>query len=73
MDIKNVRDYMNMSQKEFSEFWGININTLQNWEQGRAKAPDYLQNIFYRYFDLDTRYKAQMAAFDNFRGLCSKE
>lgn len=57
MDIKSVRDYMNMSQKEFSEFWGININTLQNWEQGRAKAPDYLNNIFFKYFDLETRYK----------------
>ena len=38
MDIKSVRDYMNMSQKEFSEFCGININTLQNWEQGRTNS-----------------------------------
>ena len=62
MDIKSVRDYMNMSQKEFSEFWGINVNTLQNWEQGRAKAPDYLNNIFFKYFDLEARYKNLLAA-----------
>lgn len=73
MDIKSVRDYMKMSQKEFSEFWGININTLQNWEQGRAKAPDYLQEFFFRYFDLEGRLKAQEKAFDNFVGLCSRD
>ena len=37
MDIKRVRDYMKMSQREFAEFWGINIDTLQNWEQGRCR------------------------------------
>ena len=73
MDIKSVRDYMKMSQREFSEFWGINIDTLQNWEQGRSKAPDYLQNFFFRYFDLETRLKAEKKAFDNFRGLVSEE
>lgn len=54
MDIKSVRDYMKMSQKEFAEFWGINIDTLQNWEQGRSKAPDYLENFFYKYFALES-------------------
>lgn len=62
MDIKRVRDYMNMSQKEFAEFWGINVNTLQNWEQGRAKAPDYLENFFNKYFDLESRYKNMLNA-----------
>lgn len=55
MDIKSVRDYMKMSQREFAEFWGINIDTLQNWEQGRSKAPDYLENFFFKYFELESK------------------
>lgn len=58
MDIKRVRDYMKMSQREFAEFWGINIDTLQNWEQGRSKAPDYLENFFFKYFELESKCKS---------------
>ena len=68
MDIKRVRDYMKMSQSEFSEFWGININTLQNWEQGRSQAPDYLENFFFKYFELETKLKAEKKAFDKYVG-----
>jgi putative transcriptional regulator len=37
--IAEVRARHGLSQREFAELLGIDINTLQNWEQGRNK-PD---------------------------------
>lgn len=46
---KEVREHLKMSQKEFSASFGIPLNTLQNWEQGRripdATAISYLKTI----------------------------
>ncbi len=35
VDIKNIRQQFDLSQREFAGLLGISINTLQNWEQGR--------------------------------------
>jgi DNA-binding transcriptional regulator YiaG len=37
--IAEVRARRGLSQREFAEVLGIDVNTLQNWEQGRNK-PD---------------------------------
>lgn len=37
--VKRLRWRLNMSQKEFSEAYGIPIGTIRDWEQGRSK-PD---------------------------------
>ncbi len=37
--IAEVRARHGLSQREFAELLGIDVNTLQNWEQGRNK-PD---------------------------------
>ena len=42
MDIKKLRNYVRMSQREFSSYFGIPIGTLRNWEQGIASPPDYV-------------------------------
>ncbi len=34
-DIKQIRDALCLSQKEFSELVFVSVKTLQNWEQGR--------------------------------------
>ena len=73
MNIKTLREDMKMSQSEFANCFGFNINTLQNWEQGRSKTPEYVFNLFFKIFDLETRLKAERKAFDNFVGLCSEE
>lgn len=31
-----------MSQRDFAAKFDINLDTLQNWEQGRTKTPDYV-------------------------------
>lgn len=42
MDIKELRNRLNMSQREFSTLIGVPLGTLRNWEQNIAKAPDYV-------------------------------
>ncbi|MBF0437361.1 MAG: helix-turn-helix domain-containing protein [Magnetococcales bacterium] len=34
-DAKAIREKLGMSQSEFCKTYGIPLNTLQNWEQGR--------------------------------------
>jgi putative transcriptional regulator len=36
-DIKRVRHQLHLSQSAFAAFMGINLRTLQEWEQGRRK------------------------------------
>ncbi|MBL7131157.1 MAG: type II toxin-antitoxin system MqsA family antitoxin [Candidatus Omnitrophica bacterium] len=35
--VKNIRKKLHVSQAEFAYMIGVNINTLQNWEQGRRR------------------------------------
>ena len=36
-EIKEIRDTLHVSQREFALMIGVSIRTLQNWEQGRRK------------------------------------
>jgi putative transcriptional regulator len=48
-DAKVIREHLDMSQRAFSETYGIPLATLQNWEQGRNRpdktASAYLWSI----------------------------
>lgn len=65
MNIKKLREDLGMSQSQFAENFGINIDTLQNWEQGRSRTPEYVFNLLFKIFDLEARLKAERKAFDN--------
>lgn len=39
VDVKAIRQSLNMSQAEFARRFGFSIDSLQNWEQGR-RFPD---------------------------------
>lgn len=45
MEIKKLRKYIGMSQREFSSYFGIPTGTLRNWEQGIASPPSYVLNM----------------------------
>lgn len=47
-DIQKLRKEMNMTQKEFADYFGFNLRTLQNWEIERVKTPDYLIELLKR-------------------------
>jgi transcriptional regulator with XRE-family HTH domain len=47
MDIKELRTKIGFSQRRFSEYFGIPVGTLRNWEQGIASPPVYVFNMIY--------------------------
>ena len=42
MDIKELRQTVNMTQRQFANHFGIPLGTLRNWEQGIATPPEYV-------------------------------
>ena len=47
MKISELRNAVNMSQRQFAQHFGIPVGTLRNWEQGIATPPEYVfQMIF---------------------------
>ncbi|MGB2682931.1 MAG: helix-turn-helix domain-containing protein [Candidatus Competibacter sp.] len=35
IDVRRIRKQLDMSQKAFAEYFGVNLRTVQDWEQGR--------------------------------------
>lgn len=35
IDVRRIRKKLGMSQKVFAEYFGVNLRTIQDWEQGR--------------------------------------
>lgn len=48
MDIRELRGATGMTQKDFSQFYGIPISTLRKWEQGEASPAPYVINLIAR-------------------------
>ena len=46
--IKRMRSYLEMTQEQFSDAYGIPVRTLQQWEAGRRKPPEYVVNLLER-------------------------
>lgn len=46
--IKDLREQMGLSQSQFAKEFGFNIRTLQEWEYGRTKTPDYVISLLTR-------------------------
>lgn len=45
MTIKELRTAANMTQTAFSEYLGIPKRSIENWEGGQRKCPEYLLNL----------------------------
>lgn len=41
----NLRKSTGMNRKEFAEYFGIPYRTVQDWELGNRKMPDYLLRL----------------------------
>jgi putative transcriptional regulator len=39
VDVKNVRQSLQMTQEQFAKRFGFKLCTLQQWEQGRRSPP----------------------------------
>jgi DNA-binding transcriptional regulator YiaG len=45
MKIRNLREETGMTRKEFSEHTGIPVRTLEDWEAGRRRPPEYIPRL----------------------------
>ncbi len=43
--IRELRDSVGMTRKEFSEHVGIPVRTLEDWEAGRRTPPEYIPKL----------------------------
>lgn len=64
-EIKKMREEAGMTKKMFSDFFGIPFRTLQDWEAGLRKPPDYVVRL------LPYKLKAEWD-YDNQRPKTSK-
>lgn len=45
MTIKELRTACDMTQKEFSEYFGIPKRTIEDWEANRRKPAEYIEKL----------------------------
>ena len=48
-ELKQIRADLGMSRKAFSEYIGIPLRNLEEWEAGRRKMPEYLLRMLIYY------------------------
>lgn len=47
IDVQRIRQKFNMTQKDFSSVFGIELRTLQDWEQGRRIPSGASRNFLF--------------------------
>ena len=45
MEIKILRSLTRMTQQAFADYFGISKRTVENWEGGQRKCPEYLLDL----------------------------
>lgn len=45
MSIKELREKTGLSQSKFAEYLNISVRTVQYWEQGKRKPPEYVTEL----------------------------
>lgn len=48
MTVKEIRKITGLSQARFGEFYGIPKRTIEDWETGRRKPPEYVLELLER-------------------------
>lgn len=47
--MKNIREKAGLNRREFSDYIGIPLRTLEEWEAGRRRMPDYVLRLLAYY------------------------
>ena len=47
--LKKIREDLGMNRTEFSQYMGIPLRTLEEWEAGRRRMPDYVLRLIAYY------------------------
>ena len=51
--VKDLRELLGYTQSEFSKAYGIPKRTIEDWEGGRRKAPEYVMTLLCRAVEQD--------------------
>ena len=51
--LKEIRETLGLSRKAFSEYIGIPLRNLEEWEAGRRKMPEYLLRMMIYYVKMN--------------------
>ena len=53
MKLIELRESTGMTRREFCEYFGIPYRTMQDWELGNRKMPDYLLRLMIYKINID--------------------
>ena len=51
--LKSIRADLGLNRKQFSEYMDIPLRTLEEWEAGRRKMPDYVLRLILYYSKME--------------------
>lgn len=51
--LKKIREDLGMNRTEFSQYMGIPLRTLEEWEAGRRQMPDYVLRLIVYYTKME--------------------
>lgn len=60
--IRDLRESIGLTRKDFSEHIGIPVRTLEDWEAGRRTPPEYIPRLIsyqFKYEELLRKVSAQ--------------
>ena len=55
MTILELRQKTGLSQSQFAKYFHLNVRTVQTWEQGTRKTPDYVIWLITRVIELEEK------------------
>lgn len=47
VDVRRIREKLDMTQKAFANYFGVNVRTVQDWEQGRRVPSGASRNFLF--------------------------
>lgn len=57
--MKKNRELVGMNRRAFSEYMNIPLRTLEEWEAGRRKMPDYVLRLITYYIRMEQLMKSK--------------
>ena len=73
MNIKSIRISLNLSQAKFADKFGIPVNTLAQWEQGKRKPPEYIPKMIYTIIQMERMLQQHFPNYDSANLINRKE
>lgn len=55
--LREIRKNAGLNRREFSDYMGIPLRTIEEWEGGRRKMPDYLLRLIAYKFKVESFLK----------------